>query len=71
VLTRTYKAPVFVIKQDGLTLVSDMPHFLKNALARGEGHVHDHEHSHSHTHLHLADVENGHGDAGHRHDGHD
>lgn len=71
VLSRTYKAPIFVIKQDGLTLVSDMPHFLKDALARGQGHVHAHEHSHSHEHVHLADADDERPDAGHRHAGND
>ncbi|HLZ72006.1 MAG TPA: metal ABC transporter ATP-binding protein [Dehalococcoidia bacterium] len=66
VLSRTYKAPIFVLKQDGLTLVSDMPHFLKEALARGQGHVHEHEHSHSHEHVHAGAA--GHVD-GHSHDG--
>lgn len=61
VLSRTYKAQMFVFKQDGLTLVSDMPHFLKEALARGEGHVHAHEHTHVHEHPHVSDDEHGHG----------
>jgi len=60
VLSRTYKAPMFVIKQDGLTLVSDMPHFLKDALARGEIGVHDHQHTHVHDHPHLLDDSHGH-----------
>jgi len=54
VLSRTYKAPMYVVKQDGLTLVSDMPHFLKDALDRGHG-LHTHEHAHVHEHPHLED----------------
>ena len=52
ILGRTYKAQMFVFRQDGLTLVSDMPHFLKQALARGESHDHEHQHVHTHPHAH-------------------
>jgi len=55
ILGRTYKAQIFVFRQDGLTLVSDMPHFLKEALARGEAHDHEHQHAHTHAHAHGGD----------------
>ncbi len=63
ILGRTYGAQILVFRQDGLTLVSDMPHFLKDALARGEGHVHEHQHVHTHEHAH-SDGSSGASDAG-------
>ena len=63
VLSRTYKAPMLVFNQDGLTLVSDMPHFLKDALDRGVDDVHDHEHSHTHSHLHGGEDSHDHGES--------
>jgi zinc/manganese transport system ATP-binding protein len=60
ILSRTYQAPMFVLKQDGLTLVSDMPHFLKDALARGQTvHAHAHEHIHAHERPVGQDVQHG------------
>jgi zinc/manganese transport system ATP-binding protein/zinc transport system ATP-binding protein len=58
VLSRTYKAPMLVLKQDGLTLVADMPHFLKEALDRGQK-IHVHEHAHVHEHMHVETEDHG------------
>jgi zinc/manganese transport system ATP-binding protein/zinc transport system ATP-binding protein len=61
VLGRTYKAEIMVFKQDGLTLVSDMPHFLKDALDQGAAHQHTHEHVHAHSHVHPGVEDHEHG----------